>query len=44
VGHPKYNQSGKEGNGERGYAQNGVSLFGASNMLTTRRDFKDLQR
>jgi hypothetical protein len=29
VGHPKYDECGKEGNGERGHAEEGVSLFRA---------------
>jgi hypothetical protein len=43
VGHPKHDQSGEEWNGERGHAKDGVSLFGASNMVTTWRGFKNLQ-
>ena len=43
VGHSQYDQGGEEGDGQRGNAKDGVALFGASNMLTTRGDFKDLQ-
>jgi hypothetical protein len=44
VGHSQYDQGGEERNGQRSHAKDGVPLFRASNMLTTRGYFKDLQR
>jgi hypothetical protein len=39
VGHSQYDQGGEKGNGQRRHTKDGVPLFGASKMLTTRGDF-----